>query len=86
MHVYDWSTLNGWPIKKVYLLTTTWESLCSIDKRLTHANATSKKVKPIVRVWFSVLIYQIFKGFMEAMKYNVFEVTVTRVALFVLFL
>ena len=32
----------------------------------------------MVKVWFSVLIYQIFKAIKEAMKYSLFEVTITR--------
>ena len=31
----------------------------------------------MVKVWFSVPIYQIFKAFMEAMKYTLFGVTIT---------
>ena len=32
----------------------------------------------MVKVWFSALIYKTFKAFMEAMKYTLFEVTITR--------
>ena len=32
----------------------------------------------MVKVWFSVLIYKTFKAFMEAMKYTLIEVTITR--------
>ena len=32
----------------------------------------------MAKVWFSMLIYQTFKAFMEAMKYTLFEVTITR--------
>ena len=33
------------------------------------------KKKLMVKVWFSVLIYQTFKVFKETMKYILFEVT-----------
>ena len=32
----------------------------------------------MLKVWFFVLIYQTFKAFMEAEKYTLFEVTITR--------
>ena len=32
----------------------------------------------MVKVWFSILIYQTFKDFMEAMTYTLFEVAITR--------
>ena len=32
----------------------------------------------MVKVWFYVLIYQTFKAFKDAMKYTLFEVTITR--------
>ena len=32
----------------------------------------------MVKVWFSVLIYQTFKTFIEAMKNTLFELTITR--------
>ena len=30
----------------------------------------------MVKIWFSVFIYQAFKASKEAMKYNLFEVTI----------
>ena len=36
----------------------------------------------MVKVWFSVLIYQIFKAFKEAMEYILLEVTITRLNFF----
>ena len=54
------------------------ESLQHGQMLLTHVIPTSKKVKPMVKVWFSVLNYQTFKVFKEAMKYTLFEVTTTR--------
>ena len=56
-------------------------TLCNIAKRLTHAVLTNKRVKPVVKVWFFVLIYQTFKAFKEAMKYTLFEVTITKLKL-----
>ena len=32
----------------------------------------------MLKVWFFVLIYQTFKAFTEAVKYTLFEVTITR--------
>ena len=32
----------------------------------------------MLKVWFFVLIYQTFKAVMEAKKYTLFEVTITR--------
>ena len=75
-HVYDWvymSILNDWPIQKIDLLTSACGSLCNIAKYLTHAVPTCKMVKLMVKVWFSVLIYQTFKAFKEAMKYLIWS-------------
>ena len=72
-HVYDWSIVNDWPIQKIDLEISTWGSLCNIPKYLTHAVPTCKRVKHMVKVWFSVLIYQTFKAFVEAIKYTLFE-------------
>ena len=47
-------------------------------KYLTLAVPTCKNVKVMLKVWLSVLIYQTLKAFMEAMKYTLFEVTITR--------
>ena len=77
-HVYDWSILNDRPIQKIDLLTPKLGSLCNIAKYLTHAVPTYKRVKLILKVWFSVLIYRTFKTFVEAMIYTLFEVTTTR--------
>ena len=60
------------------LLTSIWGSLCNIAKYLTHAVPTCEKVKPMVKVWFSVLIYQIFKPFTKALKYTFTVVIITR--------
>ena len=37
----------------------------------THAVPTSKRVKHMVKAWFSVFIYQTFKAFIEAMNRGV---------------
>ena len=74
-HVYDWSILNHWSIRKIDLLTLTSGSLCNIVKYLTHAAPTCKVVKLMVKVSFSVLICKTFKPFMEAMIYTLFGVT-----------
>ena len=62
--------------KNIDSLTSTWGSLCNIAKWLTHAVPTCKRVKLMVKIWFSVFIYQAFKASKEAMKYNLFEVTI----------
>ena len=54
--------------------------LCNSAKCLTQAGPTYKRVKLMVKVWFSVLIYQTFKAFKEAMKLYLFEVTITGLA------
>ena len=77
-YVYDWSILNDWPIQTIDLLTSIWGSLWNIAERITHAVPTSKRVKPMVKVRFSVLIYQIFKAFKETIKYTLFKVTIAR--------
>ena len=77
-HVYGWSILNDRLIQKIDLLTSTWGGLCNIPKRLNHAVPTCKRIKLMVKVWFSVLIYQTCKAFKEAMKYTLFEVIITR--------
>ena len=77
-HVYDWSIRNDWPIQNMDVLTLTLGSLCNIAKYLTHAVPACKMVKLMVKVWLSVLIYQPFKAFKEAMKYTLFEVTITK--------
>ena len=59
-------------------------SLCNIAKYLTHAVPTSKKVEIMVKVLFSVLIYQTFKAQKEAMKYAVSEVTIFKIKIFAL--
>ena len=63
-------------MENIDLPTSTWGSLCNIAKFLTHAVPTCKRVK--LMVWFSVLIYQTFKAFKEAINYTLFEVTITR--------
>ena len=45
---------------------------------LTCAVPTCKRIKLMVKAWFSLLIYRTFKVFKEAMKYTLFKVTVTR--------
>ena len=77
-HVYDCSLLNEWPIWKIDILISTWGSLCNVAKCLTHAVPTCIRVKPMIEVWFSVLIYQTFKAFKEAVKYTLHEVIITR--------
>ena len=63
---------------KIDLLTPKGKSLCNIARHLTHANPTCKRVKLMVKNCFPVIIYKIFKAFMEAMKYTLFEVIITR--------
>ena len=52
-----------------------WQHCLTI---LYDAVPTCKSVKPMVNIWFSVLIYKIFKALIGAMKYNLFEVAITR--------
>ena len=77
-HVSDRSILNDWSVQKTDLLTPKLDSLCNIAKYLAHAVPTCKRVKLMVKVWFSVLVYRAFRAFVEAMKYTLFEVTITR--------
>ena len=51
-------------------------------KYLTHAVPTCDRVKVMVKVWFSVLIYETLKTFMKTMKYTLFDVTITRLNFF----
>ena len=59
-------------IQNIDLLTSAWVSLCNIDKYVAHAFPTCKRIKFMAKVWFSVLIYQTFKAFIEYMKYRRF--------------
>ena len=68
-YVYDKSILNDWPIQKIDLLTSTLGTLCNIFICLIHAVPTCKRVTLMVKVWSSVLIYQTFRAFKEAMKW-----------------
>ena len=77
-HIYDWNILNDRPIKKIALLTSTWGSLSKIAKCLTYPVLICERVRLMVKVWFTVLIYQTFKAFREAIKYTLFEVTIAR--------
>ena len=85
-HIYDWSILNDKPTPKGDLLTPILRKLCEIAKYLAHAVPTCKTEKRIVNVWFSVLIYKIFKAFMEAMMYALFEVTTSELKFLLQFL
>ena len=69
---------NYWTIQKIDLPTSTWGSLCNIAKYLTHLVLTFERVKLMVKVWFSLLIYETFNTFKEAMKYTLFEVTIAK--------
>ena len=65
-------------LKKIALLTSTWGSLSKIAKCLTYPALTCERARLMVKVWFTVLIYQTFKAFREAIKYTLFEVTIAR--------
>ena len=45
---------------------------------LTHAFSACDRVTPLAKFWFTVLIYKLFKAFMEAMIYTLLEVTTVR--------
>ena len=73
-HVYDCSILNDLPIQKNWLININHHGRIFANCQILNPCSSSL----LVKVWFSVFVYQTFKVFKEAMKYTLFEVTVTR--------
>ena len=75
-----WLVYTKWQAdSKNWLTNINVGNLCNIFKCLTHAVPTCKRVKLMVKVWFSVLVYKTFKTLKETMKYALFdEVTIIR--------